>query len=134
LKWCGGFQYRGLLAPIPAAPFYSARGPAACAVQAPPSKPVPAHRRTTPAIAIGCCLNKKATELRPSGSSALTATLPLLIGTARCASNYLQTASGHRCPERDVALGPPSTSGRLIIRSCVASSYYEYHCAAFLTP
>jgi len=40
----------------------------------------------------------------------------------------------HRCPERDVALGPPSTPGRLIIRSCVASSYYEYHCAAFLTP
>ena len=38
-------------------------GPAACAVQAPPSKPVQAHRRTAPAIAIGCCLNKKATEL-----------------------------------------------------------------------
>jgi len=67
--WKGavGFQFRGLLAPLPAAPFYSApgapRGPAAWAVQAPPSKPVPAHRRTAPAVAIGCCLNKKETEL-----------------------------------------------------------------------
>jgi hypothetical protein len=81
---------------------------------------MPAHRRTgtAPAVAVGYCVNKRATEqlrrLLGSSSTDGDGNLPAPDRNVQLCVQLPANGQQHRRPDSDVTLEPPSTLGRLI--------------------